>query len=128
MNKEHFDSLLRPLFRDGANFRHVEKHTTDLVFRVDWKIPTEERPSKRSRAIEIHFSGDDTLDDYGGAPQPVRNEMDRRVVQYVKIELATFDREHDSSPFEHPPAEVWSITPDILGIVPSSRRDSHSLF
>jgi len=127
MNKAHFDLVLRPLFSDGANFRHVEKHTSDLVYRVDWKLPTEERPSKRSRPIEIHLSGVDTLDDYDGAPQSVRDEMDRRVVQYVKIKLATFDPVHDVSPFEHAPAEVWSITPDITSPVPPSRRGIHPL-
>jgi hypothetical protein len=121
MNKEHFDSILRPLFSAGANFRHVEKHTSDLIYRVDWKTPTEERPSKRSRPIEIHLSGDDTLDDYDRAPKSVRNEMDRRVVQYVRIKLATFDPEHDFSPFEYPPADVWFVTPDIASAVRPSR-------
>jgi hypothetical protein len=121
MNKAHFDSVLRPLFRGEANFRHVEKHTSDLIYRVDWKLPAEGRPSKRSRPVEIHLSGADTLDDYDDAPQSVRDEMDRRVVEYVKVKLTTFDPLHDSSPFEQPPAEVWSITPDIASPVPPYR-------
>jgi hypothetical protein len=113
MDKKYCESLLRPLFCQGANFRHVEKHTSELIYRVDWKIPAEGRPNKRSRPIEIHLSRD-TLDDYRDASrQEDRDEMERRIVKYIKSKLESFDPHHDLSSFDQPQAEVWSITPEI---------------
>jgi hypothetical protein len=113
MEKEHFDSLLRPLFRNDANFCHVEKHTNALIYRVDWKLPAEGRPNKRSRPIEIHIS-EDTLADYKDAPyQADRDQMDCQIRKHVMRELASFVPEHTSSTFEHPLAEIWIITSAI---------------
>ncbi len=113
MEKKHFESLLHPLFFEGAHFRHIEKNTSELIYRVDWKMPTEGRPNRRSRPIEIYLSGD-TLDDYRDAARQVdRKVMDDRIVKYVKGKLASFDPEHELSSIEQPQAVVWLITPDI---------------
>lgn len=114
MYKKYFESLLRSLFCEEANFCHIEKHTKQLIYRVDWKMPTEDQPNKRSRPIEIHLSSD-TLDDYRDASSQLdREQMDRRIMKHIKIKLTAFAPEHELSSLEPPPVEVWSITPDIV--------------
>jgi hypothetical protein len=113
MSKERFELLLRPIVSEDADFRHIENHTSELIHRVNWKIPAEGRPNRRSRPIEIHLSRD-TLDDYWDASRQVDcDEMDRQIVKYIKIKLESFDPHHDLSSFEQPQAEVWSITLEI---------------
>ncbi len=111
--KDHFESILRPLFREDARFRHVERHTDGLLYRVVWTTPEEGRPNKHSRPIEIHCSAE-ILEDYKDAPhQQDREEMDRRIVDYVERKLAAFDPSHNI-PREIPvPAEKWVISPAV---------------
>lgn len=111
--KDHFESILRPLFRKDAHFRHVGLHASGLLYLVDWKIPEKGRPNKRSRPIEIYFSVE-TQEDYKDAPhQQNREEMDRRIIDYVERKLTAFDPNHNI-PRELPvPAERWVISPAV---------------
>ena len=111
--KDHFESILRPIFRKDADFRHVELHGDGLRFRIDWKMPDEGRPNKHSRPIELYLS-EETLEDYEDAPhQQDREEMDRRIVDYVAQRLAAFNPDHNV-PREQPvPAERWVISPEV---------------
>ena len=111
--RDHFEEILRPLFGEDADFRHVDRHTDKLRFRVDWKIPEEGRPNKRSRPIEIILTRE-VLDDYEDAPRDEdRSDMDRRIVEYVKATLAGFEPNHNLRPEQPVPAEQWVITPQI---------------
>lgn len=111
--RDHFEALMRPLFGDDADFRHVDLHTDELRFRVDWKIPEEGRPSKRSRPIEIILRRE-VLDDYEDAPRDEdRADMEGRIVEYVKARLASFSPEHNLRREQPMPAEEWVVTPQI---------------
>lgn len=113
MMRDHFEALLRPLFGEDADFRHVERHTDELRFRVDWKIPEEGRPNKRSRPIEIILTSE-VLDDYEDAPRDEdRADMERRIVEYMERRLASFNPEHNLRPEQPVPVEEWLISPQI---------------
>ena len=84
-----------------------------MIFRVDWKIPEEGRPNKRSRPIETILTRE-VLDDYEDAPRDEdRADMDRRIVEYVTTRLASFNPKHDLRREQLVPAEEWVVTPQI---------------
>jgi hypothetical protein len=113
--KQRFQALLKPLFPKGAEFRHVQRHTDELMFRVDWKSPTEGRPNKRSRPIEICISQETQEDWQGAARNEDREAMDERIVQYVEQRLAAFNPNHEVPRHVPVPAERWVITSEISG-------------
>jgi hypothetical protein len=112
--EKHFESILRPLFSKDADFRYVQSRGNELVYMVDWKIPTEGRPNKHSRPIEIFFA-DDFIEDYRDAPnQSDRDRMDARIAEFVKTKLASFNPDHDFPRHQPVPAERWSIGTDFM--------------
>jgi hypothetical protein len=112
--EKHFESMLRPLFSKDVDFRRVPSPGDELAYRVDWKIPTEDRPNKHSRPIEIFFA-DDFLEDYRDASkQSDRNRMDGRIEQFIKAKLAAFNPDHDFARHQPVPVERWLIGTDFV--------------
>ena len=112
--RDHFEEILRPPFREDADFRHIDRHTDQFIFRVDWKTPEEGRPNKHSRPIEIILTRE-VLEDYEDAPRDEdRADMDRRIVEYVETRLANFKPEHNLRREQPVPAEEWVISPQIV--------------
>lgn len=110
---DHFEKLIRPLFREDANFRQINRNTENLIFRIDWKIPEVGRPNKRSRPIELVLTRE-FREDYADASRDEdRAYMDSRIVRCVEMSLDRFSPEHNL-PREQPvPAEEWLIKPDL---------------
>jgi hypothetical protein len=102
---EHFYLLLKPLFPDNANIKPIDEHTDELVFRVDWRVPTAARLAKRSRPIHLKISRD-VLDDFEDDPS-YNTTMDTFISAYIRARLTSFVDDGVAAP----PIE-WHVVPD----------------
>ena len=112
--QQHFRYLLAPLFPSGPDLAIVPTDHDELKYRIDWRTPTDDRPSKHSRPIEVHLTSE-MLDDYSDASSDAfRRSADRRIEQHVRIRLAAFDPDHDVPAQIPVPAETWIIGTDLI--------------
>lgn len=113
--QQHFRGLLTPLFPRGADLNAVPADSDELKFVVDWRTPTPERPNKHSRPIELHLTSE-LLDDYSDAHDVAfQRRGEKRVAEYVKARLASFDPNHDVPAALPVSRETWVLGTDLLG-------------
>jgi hypothetical protein len=79
---------LKPLFPVNASLKVIDLKTSDLVFWIDWRVPTEQRPNKRSHPIQI-FINSDVRADYNDDPHD-QIRRDIFITAYVKAKLNAF--------------------------------------
>ena len=102
---DRFYVLIKPLFPNNAHIRAIDEHTDQLVFRIDWRVAEEGRPTKRSRPILLKISRD-VLDDYRDDPRSSRT-MDASISAYIAGKLASHIEDGVAAP-----AVEWHIAPD----------------
>lgn len=100
----HFHKLLKPLFPENARIMEIDEQTSELIFLVDWRVPTDARPSRRSHPIRIEISRD-VLDDYRDDPS-YRERMDRFITAHIGARYAQYVDDGIAAP-----PLVWKVTP-----------------
>jgi hypothetical protein len=101
---EHFYLLLKPLFPENADLKKIDLKTDDLIFRVQWRVPTAERPNRYSRPIQVRISLDH-LEDFA-SDRKGQFLRDKYIAAKVKQLLGVFVDDHIAAP-----AIDWFITP-----------------
>ena len=111
--QEHWVNLIRPLFRENADFKVTGlKEEFEVV--VSWKVGTApSRPSKSSKPIRIIVT-EEAVEDYIEKSERQQQDDDEKLVQFIKSNLENFDPSHDN-PIEIGPPEVkWIAGSNIL--------------
>jgi hypothetical protein len=113
--QQHFRDLLAPLFPQGADFNVASTDSDELKFVVAWRMPTPERPNKRSRPIELHLTSE-LLDDYSDSQDMAfRSRGDKRIIEHVKGRLVAFNPNHNLPAAVPVPSETWVLSTNLLG-------------
>lgn len=113
--QQHFRDLLAPLFPQSADFNVAPTDSDELKFVVDWRMPTPERPNKRSRPIELHLTSE-LLEDYSDSHDTAfQRRGEKRIIEHVKARLVAFDPNHNLPAAAPVPRETWLLSTDLLG-------------
>src|SRR5688500_11343383 len=106
--RQRFEELLRPLFPEHADIRHVPSEY-ELEFLVDWKLRNDTaRPNKRSAQIAIRFC-QDLLEDYEPSTSAQRARMDMKIYALLAERVPSFQPNYEF-PYHLPaPNETWAI-------------------
>jgi hypothetical protein len=111
--QSHWSDLIRPLFKQGTDFR-IKDFINHYELVVSWKLGSDpSRPSKRSPNIRIIVS-EEAVEDYQEKSERQKKKDDERLVQFIKLNLASFDPNHDNPIGVRPPEVEWIIGTTVL--------------
>lgn len=117
--QDHWSELIRPLFRHDAdfkvqNFEKVKNFEKDFEVEVSWKLGIDpSRPSKRSKKIRIIIPFD-TVDDYQNKSRRQQENDDRKLIQFIKLNIQNFEPDHDNPTGMEPPEVKWIAGSNVL--------------
>ena len=111
--RNHWGSLLRPVFPDGTDF-DVDPNASDFRAEARWKVGTDpDRPNKMSKTIFIIVPVE-TARDYANKTDAQRQSDDNKLLEFVKSQLASHDPDHDNPKEGLPPAVKWVAGSNVL--------------
>ncbi len=111
--KDHWASLLRPVFPDGTDF-DIDLGASDFRAKARWKVGTDlDRPNKMSKTIFIIVPVE-TARDYENKSDTQRQADDGKLRDFVVSKLANHDPDHDTQKGEPPPTVKWFADASVL--------------
>ena len=117
MNNElrnHWQSLLQPLFPDGAKIKVPNPEASDFLAKVFWSIESDpDRPNKMSKTIRIIVT-DEAESDYLNKNDAQQQSDDMKLQEFIESRLAIHDPNHDNPREIDPPEVEWVAGSNIL--------------
>ena len=111
--RDHWGSLLRPIFPDGTDF-DIDANTSDFRAKVRWEVGTDpSRPHKMSKTIFVVVAVE-TARDYENKTDAQQQADDGKLRDFVESKFASHDPDHDTQKGEPPPAVVWIAGSNVL--------------
>jgi len=111
--KNHWGRLLQTVFPDETEFK-VDPNALDFRARASWKVGTDpDRPNKMSKTILIIVLAE-TADDYANKNDAQQQSDDMRLQEFVKLNLANHDPDHDNQREVSPPVVEWVAGSNVL--------------
>ncbi len=112
--RNHWKSLLQPVFPDGTDFDVVDPYTSYFRAEVRWKLGTDpDRPNKMSKTIFIIVPGE-IENDYANKNDARRQSDDMRLLEFAKSNLANHDPDYDDPKGVKPPEVKWVADSNVL--------------
>ncbi len=117
MNNElriHWQSLLQPLFPNGAKFKVPNPAASEFQAKVFWNIESDpDRPNKMSKTIRIIVTAE-AESDYLNKNDARQQSDDMRLQEFIRSNLARHDPDHDEPRKNDPPEVKWTAGVNIL--------------